>query len=71
VPDADAGVASAMVNTGQQIGTSIGTALLNALAIGYMRSEDRLTTYNLVVINTSSRGTPLSRSALPTLSSMP
>jgi hypothetical protein len=33
VPDADAGVASAMVNTGQQIGTSIGTALLNTLAI--------------------------------------
>jgi len=33
VPDADAGVASAMVNTGQQIGTSIGTALLNALVI--------------------------------------
>ena len=60
-----------MVNTGQQIGTSIGTALLNALAIGYMRSEDSLTTYNLVVINISSRGTPLSRSALPTLSSLP
>ena len=33
MPDADAGVASAMVNTGQQIGTSIGTALLNTLAI--------------------------------------
>jgi hypothetical protein len=33
VPDADAGVASAMVNTQQQIGTSIGTALLNTLAI--------------------------------------
>ena len=33
MPDADAGVASAMVNTGQQIGTPIGTALLNPLAI--------------------------------------
>jgi hypothetical protein len=30
----DAGVASAMVNTGQQIGGSIGTALLSTLASG-------------------------------------
>ena len=30
----DAGVASAMVNTGQQIGGSIGTALLSTLAAG-------------------------------------
>jgi hypothetical protein len=28
----DAGVASAMVNTGQQVGGSIGTALLNTIA---------------------------------------
>jgi EmrB/QacA subfamily drug resistance transporter len=33
VPDQDSGVASAMVNTMQQIGQSIGTALLNTLAI--------------------------------------
>jgi predicted MFS family arabinose efflux permease len=34
----DAGVASAMVNTGQQIGGSIGTALLSTLASGAARS---------------------------------
>jgi MFS family permease len=34
VAPADAGVASAMVNTGQQIGGSIGTALLSTLAAG-------------------------------------
>jgi EmrB/QacA subfamily drug resistance transporter len=33
VPAADAGVASATANTQQQIGTSIGTALLNTLAV--------------------------------------
>jgi EmrB/QacA subfamily drug resistance transporter len=33
VPPADAGVASATANTQQQIGTSIGTALLNTLAV--------------------------------------
>jgi MFS family permease len=33
VPPADAGVASATANTQQQIGTSIGTALLNTIAI--------------------------------------
>jgi hypothetical protein len=33
VPPADAGVASAMVNTQQQIGQSVGTALLNSLAV--------------------------------------
>jgi hypothetical protein len=33
VPASDAGVASAMVNTSQQIGGSIGTALLSTLAI--------------------------------------
>jgi EmrB/QacA subfamily drug resistance transporter len=32
VPQADAGVASATVNTGQQLGGSIGTALLNTIA---------------------------------------
>jgi EmrB/QacA subfamily drug resistance transporter len=35
---ADAGVASAMVNTGQQIGGSIGTALLNTVAAGALSS---------------------------------
>src|SRR5262249_13960292 len=34
VDRADAGVASALVNTGQQIGGSIGTALLSTLAAG-------------------------------------
>lgn len=34
----DAGVASAMVNTGQQIGGSIGTALLNTVAAGALSS---------------------------------
>ena len=34
----DAGVASAMVNTGQQIGGSIGTALLSTLAASAARS---------------------------------
>ncbi|MEA2133752.1 MAG: hypothetical protein QOC68_1661, partial [Solirubrobacteraceae bacterium] len=34
VDRSDAGVASAMVNTGQQIGGSIGTALLSTLATG-------------------------------------
>ena len=33
VPAADAGVASAMAQTQQQVGTSIGTALLNTLAV--------------------------------------
>jgi len=33
VPPADAGVASATANTQQQIGTSIGTALLNTIAV--------------------------------------
>jgi len=33
VPPADAGVASATANTAQQIGTSIGTALLNTIAV--------------------------------------
>ncbi|MBV9449822.1 MAG: hypothetical protein JO345_28415 [Streptosporangiaceae bacterium] len=35
---ADAGVASAMVNTCQQIGGSIGTALLNTIAAGALSS---------------------------------
>jgi hypothetical protein len=43
VPPADVGVASATANTQQQIGTSIGTALLNTLAIsattGYLTSH--------------------------------
>ena len=43
VPAADAGVASAMVNTMQQVGQSIGTALLNTLAVsattGYLASH--------------------------------
>jgi hypothetical protein len=43
VPPADAGVASAMVNTQQQIGQSVGTALLNSLAVsataGYLASH--------------------------------
>ena len=34
VADHDAGVASALVNTSQQIGGSVGTALLNTLAAG-------------------------------------
>jgi hypothetical protein len=33
VPPADAGVASATANTQQQVGTSIGTALLNTIAV--------------------------------------
>ena len=33
LPAADAGVASAMVNTQQQVGQSVGTALLNSLAV--------------------------------------
>ena len=32
VPPQDAGVASATVNTGQQLGGSIGTSLLNTIA---------------------------------------
>jgi hypothetical protein len=32
VPQSDAGVASAVVNTGQQVGGSIGTSLLNTMA---------------------------------------
>ena len=43
VPEADSGVASAMVNTMQQVGQSIGTALLNTLAVsattGYLTSH--------------------------------
>ena len=35
---ADAGVASAMVNTNQQVGASIGTALLNTLAASALTS---------------------------------
>ncbi|MCW3014641.1 MAG: transporter [Solirubrobacterales bacterium] len=38
VPAHDAGVASAMVNTGQQVGGSIGTALLSTLASGAVTS---------------------------------
>ena len=37
VPARDAGVASAMVNTSQQIGGSIGTALLSTLAASAAR----------------------------------
>ena len=43
VEQADAGVASAMVNTSQMIGGSIGTALLNSLAVsavaGYLATH--------------------------------
>jgi EmrB/QacA subfamily drug resistance transporter len=43
VPPADAGVASATANTQQQIGTSIGTALLNTIAVsataGYLTTH--------------------------------
>lgn len=39
-PAKDAGVASAMVNTGQQIGGALGTALLNTIAAGV--TSDRL-----------------------------
>ncbi len=38
VADADAGVASAMVNTSQQVGGSIGTALLSTLAVSATES---------------------------------
>ncbi len=38
VRDADAGVASAMVNTSQQVGGSIGTALLSTLAVSATES---------------------------------
>src|SRR3954454_9707457 len=37
-PPADAGVASAMVNTSQQVGGSIGTALLSTLAASAVTS---------------------------------
>jgi hypothetical protein len=37
-PHADAGVASAMVNTCQQVGGSIGTALLNTIAASALSS---------------------------------
>ena len=43
VDDRDAGVASALVNTTQQVGGSLGTALLNTLAatatVSYIRSH--------------------------------
>lgn len=43
VEQADAGVASAMVNTSQMIGASVGTAVLNSLAVsavaGYLASH--------------------------------
>ena len=38
VPPADAGVASATVNTGQQLGGSIGTSLLNTIFAGAVAS---------------------------------
>jgi len=38
VQPSDAGVASATINTGQQIGGSIGTALLNTIAAGAITS---------------------------------
>jgi predicted MFS family arabinose efflux permease len=39
VTPSDAGVASAMVNTGQQVGGSIGTSLLNTLAASYLTAH--------------------------------
>jgi EmrB/QacA subfamily drug resistance transporter len=41
VVDEDAGVASAMVNVSQQVGGSIGTALLSTIAVNAMRSFAR------------------------------
>jgi hypothetical protein len=39
VDQADAGAASAMVNTSQMIGASVGTALLNSLAVSAVASD--------------------------------
>jgi EmrB/QacA subfamily drug resistance transporter len=48
LPPADAGVGSAMANTQQQIGLSLGTALLNTMAVSatthYLLSNERLAT---------------------------
>jgi hypothetical protein len=48
LPPADAGVGSAMANTQQQIGLSLGTALLNTMAVSatthYLISNERLAT---------------------------
>ncbi len=41
VPASDAGIASAMVNTGQQVGGSIGTAFLSTLAASATTGSDR------------------------------